>query len=288
MIQNVQNVHITSHVYKLFRNHWTSQENVAGDELDSYSLISALVWIKVRSYWRWYPILYFLLTNTIVPALLSQLMIIGTLSNYKTCTGFFYNCSPQTDEQVRISDFLWFFMVPGWFPWFKVGFHGSRWVSIVSHGSGLVFVGYRLFFSWFLMVSGWFFMVPGWLLWFFMVSGRFLWFHVSFYGFWQFQIGFSGFQVGLYSFWGSRLVFHGSSLVVMVFHGFRLAFVVPGWFFMIPGWFLWFFRVPGLLFMVSGWFYQSELSAGSAKWDAENTPKGNCLIWIMARNIALY
>ena len=38
-----------------------------------------------------------------------------------------------------------------------------------------------------------------------------------------------------------------------------------GWFLMVPGWF------------------KSELSAGGAKWHVENTPKGTCLICILAQ-----
>ena len=35
------------------------------------------------------------------------------------------------------------FRVPGGFSWFKVGFHDSRWVFMVFHGSRLAFYGAR-------------------------------------------------------------------------------------------------------------------------------------------------
>ena len=63
-------------------------------------------------------------------------------------------------------------------------------------------------------------------------------------------------------------------------------FRVPGrliWFLSTPGWFSWFFTVPDFfqgsrsVFMVL-----SSSEPGGAKWDVENTPKGNCLICIMA------
>ena len=45
--------------------------------------------------------------------------------------------------------FSWFSIVPGWFLWFWVGFHGSRFVfmvsglfSVVFHGSWYVFHGF--------------------------------------------------------------------------------------------------------------------------------------------------
>ena len=128
--------------------------------------------------------------------------------------------------------------------------------------------------------------VPGWFLCFF--SSRF-------------QVGLSWFQVGF-------LVIQGFSLVV---HGFMLVFIffkVPGRFFMVPGQFSWFFKIPGWFLMVQGSFswifygsrsgfhdsrwilpslmvpgwFKSELSAGGAKWDVENTPKGTRLICNLA------
>ena len=89
-------------------------------------------------------------------------------------------------------------------------------------------------------------------------------------------MGFSWFQVGFSWFHGCRSISFNSRLFFLVFHdsrsgfwGFRLVFMV----FMINhgsrsvfhDWFLW-------LFMVPGWFI-SELSAGGAKWDVENTQK---------------
>ena len=87
-------------------------------------------------------------------------------------------------------DFLWFFMVPGWFYIFqgsrlvfhglwgdfttfhdsRWGFYGSRWIFMVL----MMIPGWFFMVpGWFFMVPGWFFMVPGWLLWLFMVPGGF-------------------------------------------------------------------------------------------------------------------
>ena len=102
----------------------------------------------------------------------------------------------------------------------------------------------------------------------------------------------------------SRVVFHGTRWV------FRSFLTIPGWFFMIPGGFSWLFAVPGKFLMIPGgfsgfftvpgqffhksrwvfvlWFFMvpgcsiSKLSAGGAKWDVENTPKGIRLICILA------
>ena len=53
-------------------------------------------------------------------------------------------------------------MVPGgffWFSRFKVGFHDSRWVFMVIHGSRLFL--WFMFPDQFFMVPGKFFMIPG-------------------------------------------------------------------------------------------------------------------------------
>ena len=69
-----------------------------------------------------------------------------------------------------------FFMVPGRFSWFQVGFHGSRSVFMVFHSSRLVFHGswsvfmvFHSSMSVFMVFHGSrsVFMVPGWFFMFF-------------------------------------------------------------------------------------------------------------------------
>ena len=87
--------------------------------------------------------------------------------------------------------FLWFqvgfFMVPGWFSWFLVGFHGSWSVFVVVHDSRLVFHGFRLVFQ-------------------------------------GYRLVFHGSKWVVMVFKAPVPDFHGSRLVFMVFHGSRLVF----------------------------------------------------------------
>ena len=128
-------------------------------------------------------------------------------------------------------------MPPGCFLWFRLVFHGFRWVLWCSKFPGWVFIvpgflwfrvdfmishDYRLFFygsCWF----SWVFIVPGGFLWLFMIAGQFFMVPIE-------------------------------------------LFMVSDRFSIIPVWFLWFFMVPG-------WFF-SELSARGAKWDADNISEG--------------